>query len=104
MAAREATYLISLATEEFIKHIAEESGIVASRENRVTVQYKVIGSSSISALSNILSDLSPASVVRRVEKFMFLDGQFLHHKKSPHSLNNLHRDPPPTGSSPTSTT
>ncbi|KAJ3485435.1 hypothetical protein NLI96_g4958 [Meripilus lineatus] len=54
--AREATYLISLATEEFIKHIAEECGIVAARENRVTVQYKDI-----------------ASVVRRVEKFMFLD-------------------------------
>jgi len=54
--AREATFLISLATEEFIKRIAEESRIVASRENRITVQYKDV-----------------ANVVRRTEKFMFLD-------------------------------
>ncbi|TCD70106.1 hypothetical protein EIP91_004835 [Steccherinum ochraceum] len=56
MIAREATFLISVATEEFIKRLAEESSIVATRENRVTVQYR---------------DL--AAVVRRVEKFMFLD-------------------------------
>ncbi|KAL4251506.1 hypothetical protein ABKN59_005053 [Abortiporus biennis] len=54
--AREATYLISLATEEFIKRIAEESSLVAQRESRVTVQYKDI-----------------ANVVRRVDKYMFLD-------------------------------
>ncbi|KAH8094621.1 histone-fold-containing protein [Cristinia sonorae] len=56
MVAREATFLISVATEEFIKRLAEESSIVAARENRVTIQYR---------------DL--ATIVRRVEKFMFLD-------------------------------
>ncbi|KAI0081107.1 histone-fold-containing protein [Panus rudis PR-1116 ss-1] len=54
--AREATILISIATEEFIKQFAEEMQMTAARDNRVTVQYK-----------------DAASVVRRADKFMFLD-------------------------------
>lgn len=41
--AREATFLISLATEEFIKQLAEEVCITAQRESRVTVQYRDVG-------------------------------------------------------------
>ncbi|THH30620.1 hypothetical protein EUX98_g3559 [Antrodiella citrinella] len=56
MMAREATFLISVATEEFIKRMAEESSIVAAREKRVTIQYR---------------DL--AAVVRKGDKFLFLE-------------------------------
>ncbi|CAL1694191.1 unnamed protein product [Somion occarium] len=54
--AREATYLISLAAEEFIKQMAEEICISAQRGSRVTVQYRDV-----------------ATVVRKADKFMFLD-------------------------------
>ncbi|KAK7686607.1 hypothetical protein QCA50_010207 [Cerrena zonata] len=54
--AKEAAFLISLATEEFIKQLAEEICISAQRESRVTVQYRDV-----------------ASIVRKSDKFMFLD-------------------------------
>ncbi|KAH6912896.1 histone-fold-containing protein [Coprinopsis sp. MPI-PUGE-AT-0042] len=54
--AKEATFLISLATEEFIRRISEASAKAAKRENRSTVQGR---------------DL--ASVVRRVDEFLFLE-------------------------------
>lgn len=41
--ARDATFLISLATEEFIKRICEASRAISERENRTTVQYKDLG-------------------------------------------------------------
>lgn len=41
--ARDATFLISLATEEFIKRICEASRTISERENRATVQYKDLG-------------------------------------------------------------
>lgn len=41
--AREATFLISLATEEFIKRLSEAAQKGANRENRATVQHKDIG-------------------------------------------------------------
>ncbi|EIM85883.1 histone-fold-containing protein, partial [Stereum hirsutum FP-91666 SS1] len=54
--AKEAALIISIATEEFIKRLAEASQLVAKRENRVTIQQKDI-----------------ASVVRRGDEFLFLD-------------------------------
>ncbi|KAI0061667.1 histone-fold-containing protein [Artomyces pyxidatus] len=56
MVAKEATFLISLATEEFIRRISEASQRVASREKRITVQQKDI-----------------ASVVRKADEFLFLE-------------------------------
>ena len=41
--AKEATFLISLATEEFIKRFSEASYHIAHREKRVTVQQRDIG-------------------------------------------------------------
>lgn len=41
--AKEAALIISIATEEFIKRLAEASQLVAKRENRVTIQQKDIG-------------------------------------------------------------
>lgn len=41
--AKEAALIISIATEEFIKRLAEASQLVARRENRVTIQQKDIG-------------------------------------------------------------
>ena len=43
MVAKDATFLISLATEEFIKRLSEASKRVAERERRSTVQHKDIG-------------------------------------------------------------
>ena len=77
MVAREATFLISVATEEFIKRIAEESSIIAARENRITVQYRDLGTYSCRVRLEPNTDddrILPAAAVRRVEKFMFLDG------------------------------
>lgn len=54
--AREATHLVSLATEEFIKRLCEAGYRYAERDKRSTVQQK---------------DL--ANVVRRSEEFFFLD-------------------------------
>ncbi|KAI0320189.1 hypothetical protein OF83DRAFT_1106284 [Amylostereum chailletii] len=56
MVAKEATFLISIATEEFIKRLAEASHRVAGREKRVTVQQKDV-----------------ASVVRKADEFLFLE-------------------------------
>ncbi|KAF9561347.1 hypothetical protein CPC08DRAFT_610871, partial [Agrocybe pediades] len=54
--AKEATYLISLATEEFIKRLCEAGQQVAHREKRSTVQHKDI-----------------ATVVRKADEFLFLE-------------------------------
>jgi DNA polymerase epsilon subunit 4 len=43
MVAKEATFLISLATEEFIKRFCEASYHIAHRDKRVTVQQRDIG-------------------------------------------------------------
>jgi histone H3/H4 len=40
MVAREATFLISVATEEFIKQIIQAAQRVAEGEKRATVQHK----------------------------------------------------------------
>ncbi|KAG6333788.1 hypothetical protein ID866_5299 [Astraeus odoratus] len=62
--ARDATLLISLATEEFIKRLAEACQKAAERERRTTVQQKDI-----------------ASVVRRAEEFFFLDEIISSHQR-----------------------
>ncbi|KAF8895290.1 hypothetical protein BD779DRAFT_1668592 [Infundibulicybe gibba] len=54
--ARDATFLISLATEEFIKRLSEASQRVADREKRATVQHKDI-----------------ATIVRKTDEFLFLE-------------------------------
>ncbi|PIL22615.1 transcription factor [Ganoderma sinense ZZ0214-1] len=56
MVQREAVFLISRATEEFVAQIAEASQAVASREGRATVQAK---------------DLM--SCIRRAEEYVFLE-------------------------------
>lgn len=43
MVAKDATFLISIATEEFIKRLSEAGKSVAEREKRSTVQHKDIG-------------------------------------------------------------
>ena len=43
MVAKEAAFLISLATEEFVKRLSEASYHIAHREKRVTVQQRDIG-------------------------------------------------------------
>ena len=48
MVARDATVLISLATEEFIKRLVEAGQKVAEREKRSTVQHRDIGTLSCS--------------------------------------------------------
>ncbi|KAF8837924.1 hypothetical protein BDN67DRAFT_857048, partial [Paxillus ammoniavirescens] len=54
--AKDATFLISLATEEFIKRLSEACHKIAEREKRTTVQQKDV-----------------AGIVRRVEEFLFLE-------------------------------
>lgn len=56
MVARDATLLISLATEEFIRRFCQASQRVAEREKRQTVQHR---------------DL--ATVVRKADEFLFLE-------------------------------
>jgi len=43
MVAKEATFLISIATEEFIKRLSQAAHHVAQKERRTTVQQKDIG-------------------------------------------------------------
>jgi histone H3/H4 len=43
MVAKDATFLISIAAEEFIMRLSEAAKRVAERERRSTVQYKDIG-------------------------------------------------------------
>ncbi|KAI9568386.1 hypothetical protein HD554DRAFT_2205063 [Boletus coccyginus] len=56
MVARDATLLISLATEEFIKRLSQACQSLAEREKRATVQQKDV-----------------ATIVRRADEFLFLD-------------------------------
>ncbi|KAF8967078.1 histone-fold-containing protein [Flammula alnicola] len=65
--AKEATFLISLATEEFIKRLCEAAQQVAYKEKRSTVQHKDI-----------------AMVVRKADEFLFLEVDF---SRSPRKTN-----------------
>jgi histone H3/H4 len=43
MVTKEATYVVALATEEFIKRLSEASQKVAGRDKRLTVQQRDVG-------------------------------------------------------------
>ncbi|KDQ62200.1 hypothetical protein JAAARDRAFT_189555 [Jaapia argillacea MUCL 33604] len=62
--SKEAVFLISLATEEFIKRLSQASHNAAARRNRTTVTQEDI-----------------AGVVERVDEFQFLDDIILPPKK-----------------------
>ena len=79
MVQREAAFLISRATEEFIQRIAEAAQQVAERERRSTVQAKDLGESSL-ILSYLLalrsSSRCSVASVRRADEFAFLEGTY----------------------------
>ncbi|KAJ7695699.1 hypothetical protein B0H17DRAFT_930296 [Mycena rosella] len=54
--AKEATFLICCAAEEFIKRFGEAAMVLAERDKRTTLQYKDI-----------------ATVVRKADEFLFLE-------------------------------
>ncbi|KAG2069125.1 hypothetical protein BDR04DRAFT_1205405 [Suillus decipiens] len=83
--ARDATFLISIATEEFIRRLSEACQKLAEREKRATVQQKDV-----------------ASVVRRAEEFMFLNEIIAFQrteppqKRKPKALQNAESQSEPT--------
>ncbi|KAF9485872.1 hypothetical protein BDN70DRAFT_870785 [Pholiota conissans] len=56
--AKEATFLISIATEEFIKRLVEACYVASQKEKRATIQHK---------------DL--VAVTRKADEFLFLEGK-----------------------------
>jgi histone H3/H4 len=54
--AKEAVFLVSMATEKFIARIAESAKSQAGREKRTTVQRKDIRESILHYLVNIVTD------------------------------------------------
>jgi Histone-like transcription factor (CBF/NF-Y) and archaeal histone len=58
MIAKDATFLISLATEEFIKRLSEAGQRVAEREKRSTVQHKDIGAVLCESTTFVFTDLT----------------------------------------------
>lgn len=75
--ARDATFLISLAAEEFIKRLCQAGQKAAEKERRTTVQHKDLGEHRTLEFISLLfltNNLDPATVVRRADEFMFLDG------------------------------
>ncbi len=79
MVQREAAFLISRATEEFIQRIAEAAQQVAERERRSTVQAKDLGECFESGHPQILLTMRRCSVasVRRADEFAFLEGMYV---------------------------
>jgi len=77
MVLREATVLISLATEEFIKRFIQAIHRVAEKERRSTLQPRDVG-----RCPNIFGYGKPdrcltAMVVNKVDEFTFLEGSSL---------------------------
>jgi DNA polymerase epsilon subunit 4 len=75
--AKEATFLISLAAEEFIRRLCEAGQQVAHREKRSTVQHRDIGQ--VYYTNSCDGETNPrfhnaAAVVRKADEFMFLEG------------------------------
>lgn len=60
MIARDATFLISLATEEFIKRLSQACQKLAEREKRTTVQQRDVGKG-IAVLGDMLLTQTPRS-------------------------------------------
>jgi hypothetical protein len=81
MVSREAAFLISLATEEFIKRIVAETRKVAVRDKRSILQQKDLGIVGSFPLRSTNKSCHLATVVRRVDEFVFLDGQYLNPQK-----------------------
>lgn len=80
MVARDATFLISLATEEFIKKLSQACQRLAEREKRTTVQQRDVGNvSPVFFLTWYAADLdiSVANIVRRADEFLFLEGRLI---------------------------
>lgn len=82
---REAQFLIALAAEEFLKRYSESLYNLASRDRRTTVQYKDNGVSlnlgTCVKCQYDLDDCSSATLVRKADEFLFLEGLFV----KPHS-------------------
>ncbi|KAH0832203.1 hypothetical protein J3R83DRAFT_13123 [Lanmaoa asiatica] len=74
MVARDATILISLATEEFIKRLSQACQRLAEREKRATVQQRDVGKVSLFCVVCCSSQHLVANIVRRVDEFLFLEG------------------------------
>jgi DNA polymerase epsilon subunit 4 len=73
--AKDATFLISVATEEFIKRLCEAARANALKEKRATVQQKDLGPLFTNVmLSSDLHISFSAAVVRRADEFLFLEG------------------------------
>ena len=69
------TFLISVATEEFIKRLCEAARANALKEKRATVQQKDLGLFfTNTVLSSNLQISFSAAVVRRADEFLFLEG------------------------------
>ena len=82
MVQREAVFLISRATEEFVARIAEASQAVASREGRATVQPKDLSTPLfyfVHVNHGQQTGHCPVSCIRRAEEYLFLEGTFRHH-------------------------
>jgi DNA polymerase epsilon subunit 4 len=76
--AKEATFLICCATEEFIKRFGEAAMALAEREKRTTLQYKDMGASLFETTLSIFKQIHvAATVVRKADEFLFLEGAFL---------------------------
>lgn len=55
--AKDAVFLISLATEAFIEELAQAAQRVAEKERRTTVQHKDIGTCSMWSMDPKLSEV-----------------------------------------------
>lgn len=75
MVAKDATFLISLATEEFIKRLSQACQRLAEREKRTTVQQKDVGKVFLFCVTCFSSQHLVANIVRRVDEFLFLEGR-----------------------------
>ena len=73
--AKEATFLISFATEEFIKRLCQAAHYVAQKEKRSIVQHRDIGEMCDIIRRRLDLFLKIAAVVRRADEFLFLEGR-----------------------------
>lgn len=85
MVAKDATFLISLATEEFIKRLSQACQRHAEREKRTTVQQRDIGNVSpvLMLIVLLVSNNLVAGIVRRADEFLFLEGKLIRRGRIP---------------------
>jgi hypothetical protein len=78
--AKEATFLISLAAEEFIKRLSEAAQRVAERERRTTIQSRDLSMYQIDMwYFEFSQSYIQAAVVRKADEFVFLEGRSCSH-------------------------